>query len=145
MKILLILTALSVSVSSVALAATAKQIYNTLETEELSVTVSDISGNMLVGGSLMEKEDGTAICQKRGAVVPNPIYSYECFILIDNIDSEKMYQSLTAKEMYLSFSLQGSPLLGVDTKEKSVGNLMCRAYSFVYHGASPSYSCYIKN
>jgi hypothetical protein len=144
MKIFLILAAFAVSVSSVAVAKTDMQTYNSLKAEESYVNVSDKNGNMLVGSSLTEKSDDSLLCQKRGAVVPNPTYSYECFSKLENVDAEKMYASLSVEEMYLSFRVDGSMVVGVGTKEKSILGLLCREYTVVVPDATPSYSCYGK-
>jgi hypothetical protein len=57
-----------------------KSMYLGLKTAELRVAASDAkTGSPIVGDELMEKTGQDYVCQRRTAVVPNPVPSYTCW------------------------------------------------------------------
>jgi hypothetical protein len=67
-------------------AAQFKSLYLGLKTTEYRVAVSDAkTGLPLVGSSLAEKSGQGYFCQKRSAVVPNPVPSYTCWKNLANV------------------------------------------------------------
>lgn len=61
----------------------AEEKFNSIKGASAAVSYSDSSGNLLYGARTEIKENKKYICFKRGAVVPNPVYEYECFVKID--------------------------------------------------------------
>lgn len=119
-------------------------IYKDLSSEELGVNRSDLSGNLIVGVRMQEKQvGGNVICQKTSALVPNPVFSYKCFITFNsNVTDQTRYESLNSGETLLTFSRGGSPVVGASTVEKSEGKFLCRKVTTISPDASAKYTCY---
>jgi hypothetical protein len=124
--------------------ASDKSTYNSMKGAELHLDFY-VDGSPLVGVSVSEKSDSSTICQKTGAVVLHPTYTYACYSLLKTNSAEAIYNALAGEENLLSFSTNsGDQLIGSSTTQKSDGDIFCRKTGAVVPNPVYSYSCYAR-
>lgn len=112
------------------------ELYGSIQTPAVRVIYSSLRGDILVGASITEKSDGKLLCQKVGAVVPNPVYSYSCYNLSsDGYEALAAYEAATSEEMVLGTQ-------GARTLEKKTNAGFCRKVTVVIDIPTDLFSCY---
>lgn len=118
--------------------------YSTLEAKELSLSLTTLNGQPIVGATTTEKSTGSVLCQKTGAVVPKPIYTFTCYTAIPDSLAEAHYGLVTGVETRVTFrDASGAVLLGTETVEKKMPGLICRKQRAITPNAKFSYKCFM--
>lgn len=120
----------------------AQEHYERMNAVERSLMFYNFKGEMLVGSSTTEKSDTSSFCRKHGAVVPEPVYSYECFNIMTNMDPDtarKTYSDLHGKPLII----RAEPSFGMQTREKRTSNMLCRKMRMPGVDAPNQYACYM--
>ncbi len=111
-------------------------LYNSLTGSESPV---EISGRY--GASIVQRTQDTTLCRKSGAVVPNPVYRYECWQTSSTeAQAESTFNSIPNQE----YGVFLTKFIGGGTVEKinSDRSLLCQEHRVSSPGAESSYECY---
>lgn len=139
---LLALAAL-VLASAPAFANSNAELYNSLPGEGTMVGRLSEEGDRVLGVSIREKSDGSLLCQKRGAVVPRPVYGYSCYARgAEGAAAEAAYEESSAPVFLLELLQQGIPLIGTTVREKKTATGFCRKSTPVVAHPTASYTCF---
>jgi hypothetical protein len=107
-----------------------KGVYEALNSTEFSVTRADArSGEPIVGVDLREKSVDGLLCRRQAAVIPNQVWSYECFVEM-NYPAARLkafYNSLRSNTERLSFiSDSGESIHGLVVEERMGDGYLCQ-------------------
>ncbi len=107
-----------------------KGVYEALNSTEFSVTRADArSGEPIVGVEVKEKSIDGLLCRRQAAVIPNQVWSYECFVEMNYPVSrlKAFYNSLRGNTERLSFvSDSGESIVGLVVEERLGDGYLCQ-------------------
>ena len=130
--------------SSTGLQISAETQYSRMSTTEYAIQFSDLNGNPYIGSATTQRSQNNpaVFCRKTGAVVPNPVYKYECWEYIgSDSTAEKAFISLSASSHYYAnaIGIYGS---GTEETVNSDGSELCQKITPVVPNPVSSYQCF---
>lgn len=98
---------------------------------------------MIYGGSTEQKNSQSGFCRKSGAVVPNPVYSYECWqIVLMGQQAQNQFNSLGSSKSIRLVNESGATVSRFDEVINSGQSTICQK---IYVNTGFSYYCFNKN